>query len=101
MPNYCSVYGCNSSSDRNKELSFFQYPRDNKLLKVWIIRVSREDFTPTARSYACLYSHVCILLKQILKVLLKNVVCARGRYHVLIYGGRRRMRDNLNVALIK
>ena len=53
MPMYCSVYGCSCSSEKNPELSFFQYPKDSKLLRAWTVRVRRENFTPTISSYVC------------------------------------------------
>ena len=53
MPKYCCVYGCNSSSSRNPKISFFEFPKDSKLSKAWIIRIHREDFTPSATSYVC------------------------------------------------
>ena len=53
MPTYCSVYGCSCSSAKSHELSFFQFPKDAKLLKAWIARVRRENFTPTVTSYVC------------------------------------------------
>ena len=53
MPKYCCVYGCNSSSSKNPNISFFKFPKDSKLSKAWIIRIRREDFTPTATSYVC------------------------------------------------
>ncbi len=53
MPSYCSVYGCSYSSAKNPELSFFQYPKDAKMLKAWVTRVRRENFTPTSTSYVC------------------------------------------------
>jgi len=53
MPNYCSVYGCYSSSVKNPDLSFFRYPKDVKLLNAWVCRVRRENFTPSSTSYVC------------------------------------------------
>ena len=53
MPNYCSAYGCYSSSSKNPDLSFFRYPKDAKLLKAWVCRIRRENFTPTSSSYVC------------------------------------------------
>ena len=53
MPMYCSVYGCSCPSEKNQELSFFQYPKDSKLLRAWTVRVRRENFTPRKSSYVC------------------------------------------------
>jgi len=53
MPKYCSIYGCNSSSETNSDLSFFHYPKEGKLLKAWICRIRRENFVPSSTSYVC------------------------------------------------
>ena len=53
MPKYCSVYGCNSASNSNPELSFFQYPKDPNFLKAWVRRVRRDGFIPTSTSLIC------------------------------------------------
>ena len=53
MPNYCSVYGCYLSSSKNPDLSFYRFPKDAKLLKAWVCRVRRENFTPSSTSYVC------------------------------------------------
>ena len=53
MPKYCCVYGCYSSREKDQGLSFFQFPKDTKLLKAWTCRIRREDFTPTSSSYVC------------------------------------------------
>ena len=53
MPNYCSVYGCYSSSVKSPDLSFFRYPKYVKLLTAWVCRVRRENFTSSSTSYVC------------------------------------------------
>ena len=48
----CAAYGCNSRSDRGDKISFHQFPKDNKLRKLWIAKINRGEsavklFKPT------------------------------------------------------
>ena len=63
MEKYCLVYECNSSYATNSDLSFFHYPKEDKLLKAWICKVRLENFTLTSTSYFVQN----ILLQQILQ----------------------------------
>ena len=38
---------------KDPNISLCKFPKDSKLSKAWIIRIRREDFTPTATSYVC------------------------------------------------
>lgn len=47
----CVAFGCNSRSDSDK-VSFFQFPKDEKLRKIWIDKLNRGEtstkkFAPT------------------------------------------------------
>ncbi|XP_066955828.1 uncharacterized protein [Macrobrachium rosenbergii] len=42
MPNICALYGCNSNSDRNTDLTFHTFPK-NELRKKWIHLCKRKD----------------------------------------------------------
>ena len=52
MP-YCSAYGCGNSSARNKELSYFCFPKETVLLKKWINKCGRAGWNPTKHSTLC------------------------------------------------
>ena len=53
MPKYCCVYGCYSSSDKNTELSFHDFPTNSAQALAWKVRLRREDYEPTRHSYVC------------------------------------------------
>lgn len=53
MPKYCCVYGCYSNSEKNKNLSFHDFPSNPAQAKAWRIRIRREDFHPTKHSCVC------------------------------------------------
>lgn len=53
MPHYCCAYECNSSSDKNPELCFFEVPKEKKQKKSWEERISREDWKPSKYTTIC------------------------------------------------
>ena len=49
----CCVRLCYNNSKRNKDLSFYVIPKDNKLRKIWLSKISRKNFTPTSGHRVC------------------------------------------------
>ena len=49
---YC-VPLCYNNSKRNKDLSFYVIPKDNKLRKIWLSKISRKNFKPTSGHRVC------------------------------------------------
>ncbi|XP_061165456.1 uncharacterized protein LOC133174359 [Saccostrea echinata] len=52
MP-YCAVYKCFSSSNVDKNVSFFQIPKDVTLQKIWLRYCNRREFTFNKHSRLC------------------------------------------------
>jgi len=53
MPRYCSVYGCYNNSDKNRDVSYHDFPSNIDQAKAWKIRIRREGFEPSKHSYVC------------------------------------------------
>ena len=53
MPRYCSVYGCFNNSEKNRDVSYHDFPSNNEQAKAWKIRIRREGFEPSKYSYVC------------------------------------------------
>lgn len=54
MPSYCSAYDCNNRGDRTKNISFHSFPlKNDKLLKDWMVKIKRDNFTPKKHSKIC------------------------------------------------
>ena len=49
----CSVPGCFSNDKRNRGISFYKFPKDKKLKKIWLQQISRKDFKPTNGHRVC------------------------------------------------
>ena len=49
----CCVPGCFSNSKKDKALSFYRIPKDKKLRKAWLHKISRKDFRPTDGHRVC------------------------------------------------
>ena len=96
MPNYCSVYGCYSSSSKNPDVSFFRFPKDTKLLKAWVCRVRRENFTPSNISYVCSrhFDETDMYIPATdTPTVFKNVVYAQELFQVSIFKGLQKMNN--------
>nr|XP_039265731.1 THAP domain-containing protein 2-like [Styela clava] len=52
---YCVVYRCSATSEKQPDRSLHEFPKDPKLWKAWIIRVSRENFVPSTSDRVCSY----------------------------------------------
>lgn len=50
---YCVVYNCSTSSNVDKNVSFFGFPKDNTRQKLWIHYCRRRDFVVTKHSKIC------------------------------------------------
>ena len=46
----CCVPGCFNNDKRNRGVSFYKFPKDKKLKKIWL---SRKDFKPTNGHRVC------------------------------------------------
>lgn len=56
MPKRCCVVGCNNNSDRDKDVSFHNFPsRDKSPVRYnqWVKRINRASFTPNKYSTVC------------------------------------------------
>ena len=58
MVRYCAVYGCSNNSCNSvidgKRISFHRFPSKNvSLLKTWLSKIKRDNFTPTENSRIC------------------------------------------------
>ena len=49
----CCVPGCFNNDKRNRGVSFYKFPKDKKLKKIWLQRISRRDFKPTNGHRVC------------------------------------------------
>ncbi|KAJ8301015.1 hypothetical protein KUTeg_022534 [Tegillarca granosa] len=48
---YCVAFNCNSTSGQG--VSLFTFPKDDRIRKVWVSKIRREGFVPTATSRLC------------------------------------------------
>ena len=49
----CCVPGCFNNNKRNRNISFYVFPQDEKLRKVWHRNISRKGFKPTSGHRLC------------------------------------------------
>ena len=49
----CCVPGCFNNNKRNRNLSFYVFPQNEKLRKVWLRKISRKGFKPTSGHRVC------------------------------------------------
>ena len=49
----CCVPGCFNNDKRNRGVSFYKFPKDKKLKKTWLQKISRKDFKPTNGHRVC------------------------------------------------
>ena len=49
----CCVPGCFNNNKRNRNLSFYVFPQNEKLRKVWLREISRKGFKPTSGHRVC------------------------------------------------
>jgi len=40
---YCVAFGCKNDSRKNKECSYYRFPKDSNLRDVWLAKISREN----------------------------------------------------------
>lgn len=50
MPSNCSVPHCRGNYDEENKVTVFQFPTDEKMKKLWLQHISRENFQPTKNS---------------------------------------------------
>ena len=53
---YCAAYGCKNDSRKiniKDGVSYHRFPKDEKLLREWLAKIARADFTPTKESRLC------------------------------------------------
>uniref|UniRef100_A0A8C7WRT9 THAP domain-containing protein 1 n=1 Tax=Oryzias sinensis TaxID=183150 RepID=A0A8C7WRT9_9TELE len=50
---HCCVPLCANSSKYNSSISFHSFPVDVSVRAEWMVRVRREDFTPSKMSHVC------------------------------------------------
>ena len=48
-----SVPGCFNNDKRNRGISFYKFPKDKKLKKIWLQQISRKDFKLTNGHRVC------------------------------------------------
>ena len=48
----CAIFGC-SNHTRNKEISFFRFPKDKEICKVWINHCKGKDFINLKNARIC------------------------------------------------
>ncbi|XP_054712944.1 THAP domain-containing protein 2-like, partial [Uloborus diversus] len=54
MPDKCCVTGCKSNYDNSNEyFSVFRFPKEPELRDIWIRKIPRKNFVPSARSVVC------------------------------------------------
>lgn len=58
MPDFCAAFGCTNSSDKpsckERKISFHRFPlKDISRLKVWILKLRRQNYSPTSASVLC------------------------------------------------
>ena len=49
----CCVFECYATSEKNPELSFFAFPKEEKLNKAWKTRIRRENWEPSKFTTVC------------------------------------------------
>ena len=54
---YCSVQGCSSRSDKNKDLSFYRLPHNEPLLHEWMIKARLSNITKSTRICSIHFVH--------------------------------------------
>ena len=47
------VPGCFNNDKRNRGVSFYTFPKDKKLKKIWLQKILRKDFKPTNGHRVC------------------------------------------------
>lgn len=54
---YCAAFNCKNGSNNNqkseKKVSFFSFPKDEKIRKVWTEKVRRKNWKPSNSSRLC------------------------------------------------
>lgn len=50
---YCSAFNCNNDGKKIKDLSFFQFPSDEKYRQIWKEKVRRLNWEPNKYSRLC------------------------------------------------
>ncbi|XP_063542496.1 52 kDa repressor of the inhibitor of the protein kinase-like [Cydia strobilella] len=60
MPMYCAMYGC-LSGWRNKERSFFRFPKDESRCRQWVIASGRYDFADKDAKFLYSSYYLCDL----------------------------------------
>ena len=53
----CCVPLCYNNSKRNKDLSFYVIPKDDKLKKIWLSKISRKNFKPDQAGHRVCSAH--------------------------------------------
>ena len=49
----CSVFGCENSTNRTKNVSFHKFPSEKISRQKWIFSMKRKDFEPLKSSVVC------------------------------------------------
>lgn len=53
MVTSCCAIGCTFRYEKGSQIGIFRIPKDEKLRKLWIKAIKRDNWTPTASSRIC------------------------------------------------
>ena len=50
---FCCAHDCSNNRKRNPQLKFYRIPKDQARRKAWLLRIRRENFSPTENTRLC------------------------------------------------
>jgi len=50
---FCCAPNCSNRRNRKKNIQFYRIPKDKELPKIWLLRIRRKQFKPTANTRLC------------------------------------------------
>ena len=53
MPRYCCEFGCYNNSEKNRDVSYHDFPSNKEQAVAWKVRIFRVGFEPSKYSYVC------------------------------------------------
>ena len=50
---FCCAPNCSNRRNRKENIQFYRIPKDKELRKIWLLRIRRKQFKPTANTRLC------------------------------------------------
>ena len=75
---YCSVSGCDNNTGKSG-ISFFSFPKENRLKEEWVKFINRRDWAPKLNSKICSVGHATYAT-QFLKLRLRGQMIDKNTY---------------------